>query len=133
MMQYSIDYEVIPSGNVPDGMVRLELTVLSPIWRGPSVELEFPDGEVHTLVGWSGSGTGHPAELRVFWTSHEPGGPSVCLTIGGDAGVRDLGPAGGVGFPQGRPFLALAESLIPQQIRKVIGPPPPAEEVLLLA
>ena len=132
MMQYSIDYEVIPSGNVPDGMPRLELTVLFPIWRGPSLGLEFPDGEVCTPVGWSGSDAGHPAELRVFWTRHEPGGPPVCLAIGGNAGVRDLGLAGGVEFPQGRPFLALAESLIPQQIREVIGAPPPAERLLLL-
>lgn len=132
MMQYSIDYEVIPSGNVPDGMPRLELTVLSPMWRGPSVELEFPDGEVRTLVGWSGSGAGYPAELRVFWTRHEPGGPPVCLAIGGDAGVRDLGPAVGAGFPQGKSFLALAESLIPQEVLKVIGPPPPAERPMLL-
>lgn len=50
-MQYIIDYEVLPSGNVPEGMARLELTVLSPVWRGSSLELEYPDGEVRTLVG----------------------------------------------------------------------------------
>ena len=54
-----------------------------------------------------------------------------CLAIGGDAGVRDLGPPGGVEFPQGKPFLALAESMIPAEVLEVIGPPP-AEDVLLL-
>lgn len=131
-MQYYIEYEVIPCANVPEGLAPLTLAVLSPVWRGPSLELEYPDGEVRTLVGWSGSGTGHPAELRVFWTRHEPGGPPVCLAIGGNAGVHDLGPPGGVEFPQGRPFLALAESLIPKEVLTVIGPPPTAA-VLLLA
>lgn len=131
-MRYYIEYEVIPCANVPEGLSSLRLAVLSPVWRGPSLELEYPDGEVRTLVGWSGSGTGHPAELRVFWTRHEPGGPPVCLAIGGDAGVRDLGPAGGVGFPQGRPFLALAESMIPREVLEIIGAPPPAERLMLL-
>lgn len=129
-MQYIIQYEVIPSGNVPEGMARLELIVLSPIWRGLSLDLEYPDGEVRTLVGWSGAGAGSPAELRVFWTRHEPGGPPVCLAIGGNAGVRDLGPGGE--FPRGRPFLALAESMIPREILEVIGPPPSAPRLLLL-
>ncbi len=131
-MAYFIEYEVIPGGNVPDGLPRQKLAVLSPIWRGPSLELEYPDGEVRTLVGWSASGTGQPEELRVFWTRHEPGGPPVCLVIGGDAGIRDLGPPGGKEFPRGRPFLALAESMIPEAVLEVIGPPPPTGEVLLL-
>jgi hypothetical protein len=89
-----IEYEVFPCANVPEGLPRLKLTVLSPIWQGLSLELRYPDGEVRTLVGWSGPEPGQPAELQVFWTRHEPGGPPVCLVIGGDAGIRDLGPAG---------------------------------------
>jgi hypothetical protein len=130
-MQYIIEYEVIPSDNVPEGMARLELTVMSPVWRGLSMELEYPDGEVRTLVGWSGSGAGRPAELQVFWTRHEPGAPAVCLAIGGDAGVRDLGMPEGEEAPQGKPFLALAPSLIPAEVLEVIGPPP-AEKILLI-
>lgn len=127
-MHYIIGYEVRPCGNVPEGMARVELTVLSPVWRGLSLELEYPDGEVHTLVGWQGSGAGEPAELRVFWTRRAPGGPPVCLAIGGDAGLRDLESE----FPQGRPFLALAESMIPAEVLEVIGPPPADEMRLLL-
>jgi hypothetical protein len=130
-MQYIIEYEVIPSENVPEGMARLELTVVSPMWRGLSLELEYPDGEVRTLVGWSGSGAGRPAELRVFGTRHEPGAPAVCLVIGGDAGVQELGPPGEEKVPQGKPFLALASSMIPAEVLEVIGSPP-AEQVLLL-
>ncbi|MDI6853297.1 MAG: hypothetical protein QME75_06790 [Deltaproteobacteria bacterium] len=130
-MQYIIEYEVIPSENVPEGMARQQLIVISPMWRGLSLELEYPDGELRTLVGWSSSGGGRPAELRVFWTRHEPGAPAVCLAIGGDAGVRDLGQPGGEEFPQGKPFLALASSMVPAEVLEVIGPPP-AEEMLLL-
>ncbi len=125
-----IEYEVIPCSNVPEGLPCQRLTVLSPVWVGMSLELEYPDGEVRTLVGWSGPGAGQLAELRVFWTRHAPGGPPVCLVIGGDAGIRELGPGGEL--PQGRPFLALAESMIPREVLEVIGPPPPAREVLLL-
>lgn len=131
IMHYSIEYEVIPSENVPLGMAPLILTVISPVWRGPSLELTYPDGEVHTLVGWQGAGAGQAAELRVFWTRSEPGGPPVCLAVGGDAGVRDLGPPGGGKVSQGRPFLALAESMIPREVLGVIGPPPPDETLLL--
>lgn len=132
-MKYNIEYEVIPSDNVPAGMARLTLAVLSPVWRGPSLELEYPDGEVRTLVGWQGAGAGQAAELRVFWTRAEPGGLPVCLIIGGDAGIRDIGPLWGAELPQGRPFLALAESRIPREVLEVIGSPPPTQEVLLLA
>lgn len=125
-----IEYEVLPCDNVPEGLPYLRLTVLSPVWRGLSLELEYPDGEVHTVVGWSGLGAGQPAALQVFWTRHEPGAPPVCLVIGGDAGIRILGPGGE--FFQGRALLALAESMIPQEVLEVIGPPPPRKEVLLL-
>lgn len=131
-MKYNIEYEVIASDNVPAGMARLTLAVLSPVWRGPSLELEYPDGEVRTVMGRRGAGAGQAAELQVFWTRHEPGGPAVCLIIGGDAGIRDIGPPWGAEFPQGRPFLALAESRIPREVLEVIGPPP-TQEVLLLA
>jgi hypothetical protein len=85
-MEQYLEYEVRPGSNLPRGLPRQHLTVLSPIWRAPAIILEYPDGEVYTLVGWSGS---------------DPG--------------------------QGFPFMALAASLIPAEVREVIGPPPAAE------
>ncbi len=126
-MKHFLEYEVRDSSNVPGGLPRLKLPVLSPIWRGAALHLEYPDGEVHTLVGWRGPEEGAPGELRVFWTRHHSSGPPVCLAIGGDAGLRDLGPAGEAAPLRGLPFLALAESLIPVEVLKVIGPPPAAE------
>jgi len=123
---YSLEYEVSPGPNVSGGLPRLELRVLSPLWRGESLLIEYPDGEQHTLVGWEGEGRGGPAGLRVFWTRHHPQAPAVCLVIGGDAGVRNLTTG------QGLPFLALAESLIPREVREVIGPRPESEPLLLL-
>jgi hypothetical protein len=123
---YSLEYEVNPGPNVSGGLPRQELRVLSPIWRGASLRLEYPDGEQHTLVGWEGAGPGGPGGLRVFWTRHQPQAPAVCLVIGGDAGVRNTTTG------QGLPFLALAESLIPRQVQQVIGPRPEPEPRLLL-
>jgi hypothetical protein len=120
---YSLEYEVSPGPNVSGGLPRMELRVLSPVWRGASLQLEYPDGEKHTLMGWEGGG---PAELRVFWTRHQPGAPAVCLVIGGGAGLRNATTG------QGLPFLALAESLIPLEVQEVIGPRPEAEPLLLL-
>lgn len=123
-MEGFLEYEVRHGGNVPGGLPRLKLPVLSPIWRGAALHLQYPDGEVHTLVGWCGPGDGGSGELMVFWTRHQPAGPPVCLAIGGDAGLKDLGPVGGTAPPRGLPFLALAESLIPAEVLEVIGPPP---------
>lgn len=125
-LAYSLEYEITPGSNVVGGLPRLELRVLSPIWRGESLVLDYPDGESHQIVGWEGPGAGGPGGLRVFWTRHEPGAPAVCLAIGGDAGLRNCTTG------QGLPFLALAESLIPREVLEVIGPRPEAEPLLLL-
>jgi len=121
-----LEYEVKPGSNVPQGLPRLRLPVLSPVWQGEALHLEYPDGEVHTLVGWGGAGAGGPCELRVFWTRHRPEGPAVVMAIGGDAGLRNFAPAPGGETAQGLPFLALAEGLIPPAVLQTIGPPPPA-------
>jgi len=134
-MENFLEYEVHPCANVPQGLPRQRLAVLSPIWRGESLRLEYPDGAVHLLQGCSGPGVGRPCDLRVFWTRHQPRAPAVCLAIGGDGGLRDLGPAGDDAAPKGYPFLALAENLIPPEVLACIGPAPRAQkqEILLLA
>ena len=134
MNQY-LEYEVRPGSNVPQGLPRQRLPVLSPIWQGPALTLEYPDGEVRTLLGWSGSGPGTPCDLKIFWTRHEPGAPPVALAIGGDAGVRDFGPGGAEESVQGLPFMVLAASMIPARVLNVIGPAPDSEPAppLLLA
>jgi hypothetical protein len=126
-----LDYEVLPGDNVPEGLPRLRLPVLSPIWQGESLTFEYPDGARHTLVGWSLASGGSPCGVRVFWTRHQPRGPAVCLAVGGDAGLRDLGPEGAGAAPRGFSFLALSESLIPPEVRDVIGAPPPPAPLLL--
>ena len=128
MDQY-LEYEVRPGSNVPQGLPRQRLAVLSPIWRAPALTLKYPQGEVHTLVGWSGSAPGAPCDLQVFWTRHEPAAPAVALAIGGDAGVRHFGPGGGEEFAQGLPFMALADSMIPAEVLEVIGPSPESKPV----
>jgi hypothetical protein len=126
-MQQYLEYEVRPGSKVPQGLPRQRLVVLSPIWRGPALRLEYPDGEVRTLVGWSGSGPGAACDLQIFWTRHEPTAPAVALAIGGDAGVRHFGPDGAEEGAQGLPFMALAASMIPPVVLDVIGPAPEAE------
>jgi hypothetical protein len=126
VMSSFLEYEIKPGSNVAQGLPRQRLTVLSPIWRGRALTLRYPDGEIHTLVGWSGSDPGAPCDLQVFWTRTEPTDPAVALAIGGDAGVRHFGP-GAEDHAQGAPFLGLADSMIPAVVRKVIGPPPPPE------
>ena len=126
MHQY-LEYAVRPGSNVPQGLPRQRLPVLSPIWRGPALSLEYPDGEVRTLVGWSGSAPGAACGLKIFWTRHEIAAPAVALAIGGDAGVRHLGPGGAEGLAQGLPFMALAASMIPAEVLDVIGPAPESE------
>jgi hypothetical protein len=122
-----LEYEVEPGSNVAQGLPRQQLRVLSPIWRGPALALEYPDGEIHTLVGWSGSAPGGPCDLQVFWTRQKPGGPAVALAIGGDAGVRYFAADAADAAAQGLPFLALADSMIPALVREIIGPPPEPE------
>jgi len=130
-----LDYEVMPGDNVPGGLPVLRLAVLSPVWQGQSLSFEYPNGDRHTVIGWSEAGGGSPCGVRVFWTRHQAQGPAVCLAIGGDAGLKDLGPEGVRQAPRGIPFLALAESLIPPEVLEVIGVPPPPEKPppLLLA
>ncbi len=133
-MKDFLDYEVRACPNVPGGLPRQRLAVLSPIWRGKTLRLEYPDGAIHNLHGWISSGEGEPGDLQVFWTRHQPRGPAVCLAIGGDGGLRDSGPEGKDAAPKGYPFLALAESLIPPEVLTAIGPQPQEEqEILLLA
>jgi hypothetical protein len=126
MNQY-LAYEVKPGTNVAQGLPRQHLPVLSSIWQGPALTLEYPDEEVHTLVGWSGSDPGSPCGLQVFWTRHTASAPAVALAIGGDAGVRIFGPGNDEAAGQGLPFLALAESMVPAEVLEVIGPPPEPE------
>jgi hypothetical protein len=134
-MKTFIEYEILPCANVPAGLARQRLAVLSTIWQGQSLRLEYPDGTVHLLRGCSGPEPGRPCDLRIFWTRHQPQGPAVCLALGGDYGLLVLDseePDAGV---QGYPFLALAEGLIPPEVLEVIGPPPQPEprEIRLLA
>ena len=134
MDQY-LEYEVRPGSNVPQGLPRQRLAVLSPIWRAPALTLEYPHGEVRTLVGWSGSAPGAPCDLKIFWTRHTIAAPAVALAIGGDAGVRHCGPGDGDDASQGFPFMALAQRLIPVEVLSVIGPPPesaPTPPLLLI-
>jgi len=126
-MKPYLEYEVRPGSNVAQGLPRQHLTVLSPVWRGPALTLKYPDGEVYSLVGWSGSGPGVPCDLQVFWTRHESTAPAVALAIGGDAGVRHFKPGVPDEGAQGFPFLALAYRVIPVAVLSVIGPPPAPE------
>ncbi|MHB9073194.1 MAG: hypothetical protein ACYC6G_06695 [Desulfobaccales bacterium] len=126
-MNHFLEYEVKPGSNVAQGLPGQYLAVLSPVFRAPALTLEYPDGEVYTLVGWSGSAPGAPCDIQVFWTRHKPTAPAVALAIGGDAGVRHCGPGVKDDASQGFPFLALAQSMIPAEVLKVIGPPPEPE------
>jgi hypothetical protein len=128
-MQTLMAYRVLPCRNVPTGMARQEFLVLSPIWRGATLTIRFPDGVELLLTGRQR--TGRPCDLRVFWTRHQPQAPAVCLVIGGTGGIRETGPPGSGQPSRGRPFLCLAESLIPEEVLAVIGPQPRPERLLL--
>lgn len=128
-MQTLLSYQVLPCRNVPAGLVRQELLVLSPVWRGRRLTITYPDGAVHTLTGRQR--TGRPCDLKVFWTRHHAAAPAVCLAIGGNGGVREEGLPASRRPPVGRPFLGLAERLIPAEVLAVIGPPPPSMRALL--
>ena len=125
MLKYLLDYEVKPGENFPQGLPRQSLVVLSLVWRGPALHIEYPDGEVEILEGRSADG--QPCEVQVFWTRENPQSPAVCLAIGGNAGLRVLGEKSSRGVA----FLALAASLIPPEVSAVIGPRPAAETPLL--
>jgi hypothetical protein len=131
-MEQHLEYAVRPGSNVPPGLPRQRLAVLSPIWRAPVLTLAYPDGEVYTLMGWTGSAPGAPCDLQVFWTRPEPTAPVFALAIGGDAGVRHFGSGAAVDTTQGFPFMALADSMIPAEVLSIIGPPPDSEPAPLL-
>jgi hypothetical protein len=126
-------YHVRPHDRLPAGMRPLTLAVLSPVWQGPGVRIVYPDGWRQILIGLTAAGSG--ADLRIFWTQGPEAGPTVCLAIGGEGGVllvdgavmksHDLPPG------PARPFLALAESVIPADVAAVIGPTPARAPLLL--
>ncbi len=120
----------MPGENLPGGLPRQSLLVLSPVWRGPALVIEYPDGDTETLRGMTENG--ETCEVRVFWTSESPDGPAVCLAIGGDGGLRAVLSHGVTETFRGLALLALAESLIPREVLAVIGPPPPGETGPLL-
>jgi hypothetical protein len=127
-------YHVRPHEHLPAGMRPVTLAVLSPVWQGPEITIIYPDGWQQTLIGWIAAGS--PGDLKIFWTQAPEPGPTVCLAIGGDGGVRlfdrtDVNRQPHPSAPA-RPFLALADSLIPAAVQAVIGPPPPRASLLLL-
>ena len=130
MLKNMLAYEVQPGENLPGGLPRQSLMVLSPVWLGPALHIEYPDGSTETL--WGRTGTGEACEVRVFWTRENPQRPAVCLAIGGEAGRRAVLRGGIRETSRGLAFLALAESLIPPEVLVVIGPPPPVETTPLL-
>jgi len=130
MVFFPLEYAVKPGENLPEGLPRLRLAVLSPIWRGAALHLEYPGGDPETVVGWTERG--EPGEVQVFWTWEAPRGPAICLAIGGDAGLRAFIREGERVASRGLAFLALAESLIPPEVLAVVGPPPPVDKTPLL-
>jgi hypothetical protein len=130
MLNYVLAYEVKPGENLPGGLPRQSLVMLSPVWRGPTLEIEYPDGDTETIGGRTASG--EPCDVRVFWTRENPQDPAVCLAIGGDGGLRAVLSDGVRQTSRGLAFLALAASLIPRDVLAAIGPPPPVEAAPLL-
>lgn len=132
-----LEYEVLPNANVPAGMVATIFAVLSPVWRGQALTIVYPDGTEQVLVGITA--TGASCDLKVFWSRATEHGPLVCLVLGGSGGIRLLEARPGVALVrdsqvqgEGKPLLALADSLIPPAVLAVIGPKPPAAPRLLL-
>ncbi|MGQ9921331.1 MAG: hypothetical protein ACUVRZ_08370 [Desulfobacca sp.] len=119
-------YQVQPSEELPAGMAAVTLTVLSPIWQGVELTIDFPDGWRQILRGRTAAG--RSCALRVFWSEVVSGGPPVCLAIGGDGGLQlREGYQGAPARQQTtsvRPLLGLATALIPSGVRQVIGPEP---------
>jgi hypothetical protein len=130
MLPPRLAYEVKPGENLPDGLPLQSLPVLSPVWRGPALLIEYPDGFTEIIEGRSE--TGEPCEVRVFWTRESPTGPAVCLAIGGDGGLSAVLRTGVTETSRGLALMALAESLIPGEVLAVIGPKPPVEVAPLL-
>jgi hypothetical protein len=130
MLPPRLAYEVKPGENLPGGLPRQSLLVLSPVWQGPALLIEYPDGDTEIIEGRTE--TGEPSEVRVFWTRENPGGPAVCLAIGGDGGLRAVMSDGVTKNSRGLALLALAESLIPGDVLAVIGSPLPVENEPLL-
>jgi hypothetical protein len=130
MLPPRLAYEVKPGENLPSGLPRQSLLVLSPVWQGPALNIEYPDGDTEAIEGRTKSS--EPCEVRVFWTRENPGGPAVCLAIGGDGGLLAVLSSGVTETSRGLALLALAESLIPREVLAVIGPPPPVETAPLL-
>jgi hypothetical protein len=129
-----LSYHVQPHKHLPAAMAPINLTVLSPIWQGPEITIVYPDGWRQTLIGWTASST--PCDLKIFWTQAPEAGPTVCLAVGGNGGIRVLDTAKGnrQALPPGpaRPLLALATSLIPAAVAAVVGPAPPRTPLLLM-
>jgi len=128
---------VAPNPNVPAGMATVRLAVLSPRWRGPRLTLRFPPEKYYVLAGWSAVGGGAFCGLELFWTRREEGGPAVCLALGGDGGLKMALCGSGGEEPDwtravGYPLLALADRVIPEEVREAIGPPPPETPAPLL-
>jgi hypothetical protein len=130
MLLPRLAYEVKPGENLPGGLPRQSLVVLSPVWRGPALLIEYPDGDTETMEGRTQSN--EPCEVLVFWTRESPDGPAVCLAIGGDGGLHATLCSEDAETSRGLALLALAESLIPREVLAVIGPPPPVETGPLL-
>jgi hypothetical protein len=129
MLPYLVAYEVKPGANLPEGLPRQSLVVLSSVWRGAFLRLEYPDGDTEIIEGRTMSGEG--CQVQVFWTRKDPRGPAVCLAIGGDAGLRRVSREEDKEVSRGAPFLALAEGLIPPDVLAVVGPPPEKTPLLL--
>ncbi len=123
-----IDCRVRPNANVPAGMAPVRLEVLSPCWRGEGLIIRFPQGDEYFLTGWATAGGGAECGLTIFWTRPEECGPAVCMALGGDGGVKmapwEIATGPDWSRAAGYPLLALAESVIPPEVRKVVGPAP---------
>ena len=73
MLKYVLDYEVKPGDNLPGGLPRQSLVVLSPVWRGPALTIEYPDGDTETLLGRTPRA--NPARCGSSGPGRIPGGP----------------------------------------------------------
>ena len=89
MHQY-LEYEVRPGSNVPQGLPRQRLPVLSPFGGGPAPDMSIRWGGPHPggLVWFR---PGESCDLKIFWTRHELTAPAVALAIGGVPGCGDWG------------------------------------------
>ena len=56
MLKYVLSYEVTPGDNLPGGLPPQSLVVLSPVWRGPVLAVEYFDGDTETLTGRTADG-----------------------------------------------------------------------------